>query len=293
MKETKESKDIKGMIFDIEEFAIYDGPGIRTAVFLKGCPLRCIWCHNPEGLTKKSELTIKTAMCNHCGKCEIVCKYAFNHELCSACGRCIDECPKHIRKISGYEITAGELANKLKKNSDFYKTSGGGVTISGGEPFYQSGFLFALLSELNGIHKAIETSGYTSGGIFTESLNYVDLYIMDIKHTDPAIHKKITGVDSRRILENLEILKKSGKPFIIRIPLIPGINDGDENLRRTAELLKGSGNLVKVELLPYNKFTKTKYTSLGREYYPPFDENKQPNINQEYFTEFGIRSVIL
>ncbi|MCL2774158.1 MAG: glycyl-radical enzyme activating protein, partial [Oscillospiraceae bacterium] len=262
MLNVKDSKEIKGMIFDIEEFAIYDGPGIRTAVFFKGCPLRCIWCHNPEGLAKNPELTIKNTLCDHCGRCEAVCEHAFNRKLCSACGHCIDECPKHIRKISGYEITAGELAEKLKKNTDFYKESGGGVTISGGEPFYQSEFLLALLGELNTIHRAIETSGYTSIDIFTESLDYVDLYIMDIKHTDSEIHKEITGADNRQILENLEILKKSGKPYIIRIPLIPGINDGDENLRNTAELLKSSENLVKVELLPYNKFTKTKYISL-------------------------------
>ena len=167
------------------------------------------------------------------------------------------------------------------------------MTISGGEPFEQSEFLFALLEELRGIHRAIETSGYTSSNIFIKSLDYVDLMIMDIKHANPEIHKKITGADNKIILENLKILKNSNMPFIIRVPLIPGINDGDENFRETAELLAGSKNLIKVEFLPYNKFTKTKYISLGKKYEPVFDENMQTNINQEYFTKSGIRSVIL
>ena len=247
--------EINGLIFNIEEFAIYDGPGIRTAVFLKGCPLRCIWCHNPEGINKQPEM--------------------MNNRIC------------------GYEISAGELAAKLRKNEDFYKSSGGGVTVSGGEPFEQSKFLFALLSELRGIHTAIETSGYISSDIFAKSLGFTDLIIMDIKHADSAIHKKLTGVGNEQILANLEILKSSETPFIIRVPLIPGINDGDENLRATAELLAGAKNLMRVELLPYNKLTGAKYKALGREYNPPFDENKEPNINQEYFIKAGIRSKVL
>ena len=291
IKDSKEIMETKGMIFDIEEFAIYDGPGIRTTVFFKGCPLRCIWCHNPEGISQYPEMMVKTALCDNCGRCEKIC--AYRQTLCTACGDCIDECPKHIRKISGYEITAGELAAKLKKNIDSYKSSGGGVTISGGEPFYQSEFLFALLNGLNGIHKAIETSGYTSCDIFTKFLDYIDLYIMDIKHIDAIIHKEITGVGNKQILENLRILKESNKPFIIRIPLIPDINDSDENLSATANLLAGSKNLLRVEFLPYNKLTKTKYISLSKKYNPPFDETKEPNISQEYFTQIGIKSVIL
>ena len=295
IKESKESNKITGIIFNIEEFAIYDGPGIRTAVFFKGCPLNCIWCHNPEGILKSPELTVKSALCDHCGKCESVCKKS--REACTACGRCVEECPKYLRKICGYEISAADLAAKLRKNIDFYDSNGGGVTISGGEPFYQSEFLFALLCELKNmhIHRAIETSGYTSADIFKKALDHVDLVIMDIKHANPLIHKKITGIDNKQILENLEILKNSDMPFIIRIPLIPGINDSDKNLFETAELLKRSKNLIKVEFLPYNTFTKTKYTSLNKIYDPPFDETKKPNIDicQEYFTKAGIESIIL
>ena len=289
-------QETKGIIFNIEEFAIYDGPGIRTTVFFKGCPLRCIWCHNPEGISNKPELMVTPTLCGGCGRCKKVCPNGHSQKsqkLCTACGRCVDECPKHIRKISGYEITAENLANKIKKNKDFYKESGGGVTISGGEPFYQSEFLFALLDEIKELHKTIETSGYTSCNIFTKALYYADLIIMDIKHADPLIHKEITGTDNRQILENLKILKDSDTAFIIRIPLIPDINDSDENLCETSKLIAGAKNLIRVELLPYNKFTKTKYTSLGREYNPPFDETKQPNTNQEYFDKIGVRSVIL
>lgn len=251
------SDEIKGTVFNIEEFAIYDGPGIRTAVFLKGCALRCAWCHNPEGINKSPELMVKSG------------------------------------RISGYEISAAELAAKLRKNADFYESSGGGVTISGGEPFEQSEFLFELLGELRGLHTAIETSGYTSGEIFARALDCVNLIIMDIKHADSAEHEKLTGMDNRLILSNLEILKASSTPFIIRVPLIPGINDSDENLSETAGLLAGAKNLVQVELLPYNKLTGAKYKALGREYNPPFDESKEPNINQEYFIKAGIRSKLL
>jgi pyruvate formate lyase activating enzyme len=250
-----------GIIFNIEEFAIYDGPGIRTAVFLKGCPLRCIWCHNPEGINKEPEVMKKTG------------------------------------RICGYEISADELASKLMKNIDFYESSSGGVTISGGEPFEQSEFLFELISKLKGLHTslhiAVETSGYTSSEIFNKALDCIDLFIMDIKHADSKTHKKLTGVENGLILTNLEILKNSGKPFIIRVPLIPGINDSNQNLYDIAELLANCENLLQVELLPYNKLTGGKYKSLGREYSPPFGESKEPNINQEYFMKAGIRSVIL
>ena len=243
------------MLFNVEEFAIYDGPGIRTAIFFKGCPLRCVWCHNPEGINKKPE-----PMKN---------------------------------KICGYEIGVSELAAELRKNADFFNSSGGGITVSGGEPFCQSEFLFALLSELNDLHRAVETSGYTSSELFINSLNYIDLFIMDIKHADSDIHKKITGVGNEQILKNLEILKNSGVPFIIRVPLIPGITDSDKNLSETAELLAGSKNLMQVELLPYNKLTGAKYKNLGRKYNPPFDEEQEPNTNQKYFEEAGIWSRML
>lgn len=279
------------MIFDIEEFAVYDGPGIRTTVFFKGCPLNCIWCHNPEGISKKQELMIKHKLCSGCGQCMEVCP--FNMEKCTACGACVAECPVHIRKICGIEITAHELSEKVKKNNDFYHEDNGGITISGGEPFYQPEFLFAVLHELIDFHRAVETSGHTSSDLFKKAFNFVDLFIMDIKHTDSSVHKAVTGAENKTILENFHLLKESGKPFIARIPLIPGINDSNENLSATANLLAGSKNLIRVELLPYNKLAKTKYSSLGKIYHPPFDETRKPNTNQEHFKRVGIESIIL
>jgi len=250
------SGETKGLIFNIEEFAVYDGPGIRTAVFFKGCPLRCVWCHNPEGISNSPETLVN--------------------------GR-----------ISGYEITAGELAAKLSKNIDFYNSSGGGVTVSGGEPLAQIEFLLALLDELKsaGIHTAIETSGFAASENFSRVLELVDLVILDIKHADSAMHKEFTGVDNTPILANLELLKLSDVPFIVRIPLIPDVNDSDENMRATAELLKGVKNLIQVELLPYNKLTGAKYRTLGKPYNPAFNEQVEPSVNQKHFTDNNIRSV--
>lgn len=276
-----------GMIFDIEEFTIHDGPGIRTTVFFKGCPLQCVWCHNPEGISTECELFVKRTLCVNCGRCAEICPRGLRE--CNACGECVNECPVHIRKICGFELTADELAAKLKKAGDLCD----GITISGGEPFFQHEFLFDVLRKLKGFHRAVETSGYTSEKIFAESFNLTELIIMDIKHTDPIIHKAVTGVDNKPILNNLELLKKSDVPFIIRVPLIPGVNDGDENLTATAELLLAADNLIKVELLPYNKMAKTKYRSIGREYNPPFDENKEPNANLKCFKRIGVECIIL
>ena len=287
------SRDIAGMIFDIEEFALYDGPGIRSTVFFKGCPLNCIWCHNPEGISKKRELSVKTSLCDNCGRCREIC----HGGECDICGECVKACSKRNRRICGEIITAGALADKLKRNGEFFGDSDGeikgGITVSGGEPLYQKTFLMALLRELNGIHRAIETTGYAPSSVFTEMLEHVELVMMDIKHANSAVHKRLTGVDNAPILANLQILKVSDTPFIIRIPLIPGINDSGENLRNTAALLQDCENLVGVELLPYNKFTGSKYKSFGKPYYPPFDEQQEPNADAECFMKLGIRCTVI
>lgn len=279
----------KGIIFDIEEFAVHDGPGIRKTVFLKGCPLRCNWCHNPEGMSFKKEMMVSKGSCTNCGKCTDVCE----QENCSACGACINICPLYLRKICGTEVEAEDLAKELLKGKEILEKSNGGITISGGEPMAQPEFLLELINELGPIHVAMETSGYAPPEIFREVVDSVDLILMDIKHTDPQIHKKVTGVDNVLILNNLKYLCSSGRKFYVRIPLIPGINDTRENMGKTAELVKDAKSLERVEFLPYHRTAGAKYTMVGKEYKPVFDVNQKPNVYIEPFQKYNIRSEVL
>ncbi|MDO4338187.1 MAG: glycyl-radical enzyme activating protein [Eubacteriales bacterium] len=275
-----------GTVFDIKQMAVFDGPGIRTTVFLKGCPLRCNWCHNPEGLSFEPELMVSDHGCRHCGRCREVCK---NHEHCTACGACIRACPMGLRRICGTRMESKALAEKLLKDEEFLKKNGGGVTFSGGEPLGQPVFLLECLKELSSIHRAIETSGYCSAEWFTKILQELDYIMMDIKVVDEEKHLYYTGVSNRRILENLKILKMSGKPFRIRIPVIPGVNDTEKNYKATAELLKGAKHLEKVELLPYHQTAGAKYKMVGKEYIPKFHEQQSPKMGTEIFLNAGIR----
>ncbi|AYO31331.1 glycyl-radical enzyme activating protein [Biomaibacter acetigenes] len=279
----------KGMIFDIEEFAVHDGPGIRKTVFFKGCPLKCNWCHNPEGMSFKKELMVSKGSCIHCGRCIDICK----HEKCIACGACINVCPLHIRKICGIEYEAKDLARELLKGKEILEKSNGGITISGGEPLAQPEFLLELIKELKPIHVAIETSGYAPEEVFKKVADVVDLVLMDIKSTDPKIHKEVTGVDNTLILKNLNYLCSTSKKFYIRIPLIPGITDTKENMEKIAALLKDAKSLERVELLPYNKMAGAKYSMLGKEYKPIFDVEQKPRVYLNPFKKYSIRSVVL
>ncbi len=279
----------KGMIFDIEEFAVYDGPGIRQVVFLKGCPLQCSWCHNPEGKLHRRELMVQRSACISCGACERVCK----NETCIACGACVERCPLHLRKIVGESMDAEALADRIRKSNAYYQSYGGGVTFSGGEPLAQPEFLLETLARLDGIHCAIETSGYCSGEVFSAVVERLDYVIMDLKVIDPKKHKKYVGVDNGGILENFQYLAHGKKPFVIRIPLIPGVNDDERNYRQTAQLLAGAQAMERVELLPYHKAAGAKYEMVNRQYTPDFDPDAEVCIRQEIFSEYGIRSVVL
>lgn len=285
-----DAAETKGLIFDINEFGVFDGFGIRTTVFLKGCPLRCSWCHNPEGMNPEKQLMASRQGCLRCGKCLRVCEKGDG--LCTLCGRCVRVCPLHLRRICGFEITAGALAEKLMRSRTFFEKNEGGVTFSGGEPLAQPNFLTAVLDRMDGIHKAIETSGFSRPEIFESVIRRLDLVIMDIKAVDSEIHVRYTGVDNKIILDNLKLLKESGKPFIIRIPLIPGVNDTTENLRETAGLLSGSANLIRVELLPYHRTAGAKYEMVGEVYRPGFDTSKQPMPDTGVFEDKGISCIL-
>jgi len=278
---------MKGTVFDIKEFAVHDGPGIRTTVFMKGCPLRCSWCHNPEGLSPKPQLMVSTAACTDCGKCRTVCE---NVGKCTACGRCVPYCPGGLRRIAGYELTPDELAAKLKKSAVF---EDGGVTFSGGEPMLQWKFVKATCGLIPDIHKAIETSGFCSDAYFAEMMDIMDFIMMDIKHADPGEHKRWTGVDNSAILRHLEMLKAGATPFVIRIPLIPGVNDSSGNIAAVAEMLAGARNLVRVELLPYHQTAGAKYSMAGMEYAPGFDTGRAVERHGEIFENRGIKVTAL
>ena len=278
------------MIFKIEEFSVFDGPGIRMTVFFKGCPLRCSWCHNPEGILFERELMVCRTLCLHCGNCTTVCRRSGD---CIACGACVSVCPQQLRKITGEEWNLDELAARILANRDVYEASGGGVTFSGGEPLAQPSLLNAVLDRISGMHSAIETSGFAPENVFRDVIQRLDLVIMDLKVIDPEIHRLFTGVDNTLILRSLEILKASGKPFWIRIPLIPGVNDSLENMEATAELLKGTKNLERVELLPFNRSAGAKYAAVNRLFTPDFDVTAQPNVSLEPFLQFGINGVVL
>ena len=249
---------MNGVIFDIKEMAVHDGPGIRTTVFFKGCPLRCKWCHNPEGLTSEPQLMYKHARCIKCGRCKTEC----NHPECQPFGKCIRVCPQNCLEISGRTVDAKELANELKENAEILGDGFGGFTFSGGEPLAQPKFLIELMDELKDYHLCIETSGYAKTEVFSEILEKLDFVIMDIKIADSELHKKYTGVSNSRILENFETLRKSGKPYLIRTPLIPNITDTKENLEGIKKII---GN-ADWEKLPYNKMAGAKYKMLGMKY---------------------------
>lgn len=279
----------KGIIFDIKEFTVHDGPGIRITVFFKGCPLRCQWCHNPEGLSIKPELMVRESSCIHCGKCREGCE----HEECKSFDRCSKVCPLGLIKVSGMIFESRELATNLKKHKDFLEMNKGGITLSGGEPLFQPEFLIDLLKELKPLHTTVETSGYGSQPVFRHVIELADLILFDIKHTDPHEHRFYTGVDNKLIMENLYQLIKSEKRFIARVPLIPGINDSVENMENTAVLLKNAPGLERVELMPYNPFAGAKYPMIGKEYYPPFDEKAEVHIFNEVFEKQGIKYSVL
>lgn len=271
---------MQGTIFDIKEFTVHDGPGSRMTVFLKGCPLRCKWCHNPEGLKVERQLMYKRTFCSHCDRCLEPC----SHVECQSFGRCIHACMNGCLTIVGERVTSDELAGRIRKNGDILNAMGGGVTFSGGEPMLQADFVCDTAEKLGDMHKAIQTSGFTDLKTYQRVIGHFDYVMQDIKLADRELHKNYTGVSNETILRNIEWLKTSGKEFAFRIPLIPDITDTEENLKAIAKIVGEH----RTELMPYNEFAGAKYPMVGMEYTLNAERNRK-----EDFTKYFRNAVLL
>lgn len=269
---------MKGIVTNIQRFSIHDGPGIRTTVFLKGCNLRCFWCHNPETLSPKAELQLFLNRCIGCGACFERCpnhahvlidgQRIFHRELCVGCGACAETCYAEALVLVGEEKTVEEVVEEVLRDKPFYETSNGGVTLSGGEPLLQIEFSYAILEQCRqqGVHTAIETAANFPWERIASLLPVVDLVMMDIKLMDSARHRECTGAPNERILENAVRLGQQPQPLIVRTPVIPGVNDNAEDIRAIAEFASRLPNLLYYELLPFHPMATSKYDSLDLDY---------------------------
>ncbi len=265
----------KGIVFNIQKFCIHDGDGIRTCVFLKGCPLRCIWCHNPESLDKSPTLSFNKLKCSSCGSCIADCSARiiengtlnFNREKCVRCCKCVENCLNDANELIGKEMTTKEVFVEVMKDKIFYETSGGGLTISGGEPSYQPDFTLELLTlaKENGINLAIETCGIGSRDFYKKCADLGTTFLYDIKCLDPVRHKELTGADNTHIMENLQYLMDRGEDIIIRLPLIPDCNDSNEDIAKFSDFLKINKNHFRyAEIMPYHTLGIGKSEKLGK-----------------------------
>ena len=265
---------MKAIISDIKHFAVHDGDGIRTTVFFKGCPLKCVWCHNPEGIGYKPQLAYYENKCIGCMECESACRYGahssdgfhvFDREKCIGCGSCESVCLGDALKFYGKSVTVEKLLPKLLEDKAFYDNSGGGVTLSGGECLMQADFCEELLKALKekGIHTAVDTCGFVSRTVLDRVMPYTDIFLYDLKAFDEETHIRCTGQSNALILENLRYLDSCGKKCEIRIPYVPGYND--DQMEKLAAFVKTLKNVTKVKVLAYHNYAGSKYESLGME----------------------------
>jgi pyruvate formate lyase activating enzyme len=272
---------VQGLVFNIQGFSLQDGPGIRTTVFLKGCPLKCPWCSNPESQNTFPEIAFNRTLCNKCGRCVNVCDVqsislggdgiGIDRKWCiENCTKCVDACDPGALRVYGHRMTLGEVLKKIIRDKSFYQSSGGGVTVGGGEPLMQPDFVEVLFRECQKekIHTCLDTSGYAHSSAFERVLDYTDLVFFDLKIIDPSLHRRVIGKPNDLILQNAKMVALRRTPVIFRVPLITGITDSDENLTGIANFVK-SLNLnenIEIDLLPYHKYGMGKYAMLGRSY---------------------------
>lgn len=267
----------KSLILNIQKYSVHDGPGIRTTVFFKGCPLKCLWCHNPESQSYYKQIMYNKEKCSLCGECKKKCSnecidiegenIITNFEKCNFCENCVDFCVNNAREVAGKEYTVSELMKEIEKDKVFYEQSDGGVTLSGGEVMSQIDFVYDIVRQCRkkGISVAIDTCGYTSFDNFEKILEYIDVFLYDLKLINSQKHKNYTGVFNEIILKNLEKLSDKGINLNLRIPLIEGINSDDENINATLEFIKNL-NISSINLLPYHEIGSDKYKKLNMNY---------------------------
>ena len=267
---------MKGIILDIQRSALHDGPGIRTVVFLKGCALRCAWCSNPESQMSLPQLAYREEKCTQCVKCVPKCPYqvfgtaggkmTVSFRNCNQCGECLSVCVPDALKIYGYEILSDDLLKEVLKDKKFFESSGGGVTLSGGDPIFQFDFTIELAQFIKkeGLHLCIETAGFGRAERFLELAKYTDLFLLDFKHFDDNQHKKYTQVSNIPILRNLNLLYEQGAKIRLRCPIIPGVNDTKGHFHTIVELCRKYPDLEAIELMPYHTYGAMKYRHLGR-----------------------------
>jgi len=272
-RETDTLQELKGRVFNIQRYSLHDGPGIRTVVFLKGCPLHCAWCCNPESIDRNPHITFNQDKCIGDGRCIEVCPTGardaegYHVEMCNFCGNCVEVCPTGALELLGREMSVSEIAREVEKDRLFYESSGGGATLSGGEVLMQREFALQILKELRArmLHTAIETTGFAPWEHVEEIADACDLVLYDLKHMNSDTHKKFTGVPNELIFENAMHLAKEKKELIFRVPLIGGVNTDMQNIRALAQFVAQTG-VEEVHLLPYHRLGESKYAKLGREY---------------------------
>ncbi len=299
---------LSGLIFDVKKYSINDGPGIRVTIFFKGCPLRCAWCHNPESISSRVQKMYTADKCISCSACieicpESACKLTpdgvvTDLERCTSCGKCAIVCPTKATEMSGRIATVDEMVEIVEKERVFFEQSGGGVTISGGEPLLQSDFLIALLDELGlrSIHRAVDTTGFAKSEILLNVAKRTELFLYDLKMMDSQRHKKWTGVENEQILKNLTLLAETGVSINIRIPLVKGVNDDNENIGQTAAFVANlPGGKKTVNILPYHSIAASKYRKLGEKY--DSSDMAEPSAEEQagviaQFAAFGLEAVV-